>query len=175
MVTLLYSQVYNELLATHEYKVNEMIEKILVALDGSQASANALGLALDIASKYSADLILISVIPPAPAPMVSYSPTGYTPINPISIGQYYTQMKNRLAEVLSESHKKVTELKPSLKVTTKLLDGRIADQIVKAGKDEAVDLIVLGHQGTGSIKGLILGSVSDRVADNAHRSVLIVK
>jgi nucleotide-binding universal stress UspA family protein len=152
-----------------------MIEEIIVALDGSQSSAQALGVALDMATKYDAKLLLISVIPPATVPMVSFSPTGFTPINPISIEKYYEHMKTGLSEVLTESRRRVLELHPNLAASTKLVEGRIADQIVNIAKEENADLIVVGHQGTGKIEGLLLGSVSDRVADDAHCSVLIVK
>ena len=54
-------------------------------------------------------------------------------------------------------------------------DGRPADVIVQTAIDDHVDLIVLGSRGLGGIKQLFLGSVSDRVADEARCPVLIVK
>ena len=41
-----------------------MWKKILVALDGSEHADQALNYALDLAEKYSADLVLVSVIHP---------------------------------------------------------------------------------------------------------------
>ena len=46
-----------------------MIKKILVAVDGSKSSDNALDFALDLAHKYSAQIVLVSVFNP---PTVSY-------------------------------------------------------------------------------------------------------
>ena len=67
------------------------------------------------------------------------------------------------------------ETKPNLKVSTKILEGRPADKIVETAKDDKTDLIVMGSRGIGGIREFFLGSVSDRVADEATCPVLIVK
>lgn len=41
-----------------------MIKKILVALDGSEPANHALNFALDLADKYSAEIQLLTVVPP---------------------------------------------------------------------------------------------------------------
>jgi nucleotide-binding universal stress UspA family protein len=84
-------------------------------------------------------------------------------------------MAERLKEVLTRSQEKVQDLTPELSISSKLVEGRPADQIVKHAKAMDVDLIVIGQKGVGAIEGVLLGSVSDRVADDAHCSVLIVK
>jgi len=76
---------------------------------------------------------------------------------------------------LSKALKRAKELKPDLKISTVLKEGRPADEIVKTAKEENFDLIVMGHRGLGRVKEFFLGSVSDRVADEAHCPVLIVK
>jgi nucleotide-binding universal stress UspA family protein len=75
---------------------------------------------------------------------------------------------------LSKALKRAKELKPDLKISTVLKEGRPADEIVKTAKEENFDLIVMGHRGLGRVKEFFLGSVSDRVADEAHCPVLIV-
>jgi len=55
------------------------------------------------------------------------------------------------------------------------LIGRAADKIIETAKTQNVDLIVIGSRGLGGIKEIFLGSVSDRVADEAKCPVLIVK
>jgi nucleotide-binding universal stress UspA family protein len=54
-------------------------------------------------------------------------------------------------------------------------EGRPAEEILAQATKKAVDLIVLGSQGTGSIKRLLLGSTSEQVLRNAPCSVLIVR
>jgi nucleotide-binding universal stress UspA family protein len=79
------------------------------------------------------------------------------------------------ALVLSKALKKVKKEKPDLKVSTKLLEGRPSNRIIETAKEGGFDLIVMGSRGLGCIKQFFLGSVSDRVADEAPCPVLIVK
>ncbi len=62
-----------------------------------------------------------------------------------------------------------------IKLSKSLKEGRPADIIVQTAIDNQVDLIVMGSRGLGGVKQLFLGSVSDRVADEAPCPVLIVK
>ena len=71
--------------------------------------------------------------------------------------------------------KKAKKLKAKIKISKKLLKGRAADKIVETAHQGGFDLIVLGSRGLGEIKEIFLGSVSDRVADEAKCPVLIVK
>jgi len=77
--------------------------------------------------------------------------------------------------VLSEALKKVKKIKPNLRVSTKLVEGRPSNKIVETAKEGNFDIIVMGSRGLGAIKEFFLGSVSDRVADEATCPVLIVK
>ena len=76
--------------------------------------------------------------------------------------------------MLSEALKKVNRLKPNLNVSTKLKEGRPTDKIIETAKEGNFDIIVLGRRGIGGVTELLLGSVSDRVADHAPCAVLIV-
>lgn len=55
------------------------------------------------------------------------------------------------------------------------MEGRPSERIVEVAKEGKFDVIVMGSRGLGGIKGFFLGSVSDRVADEAACPVLIVK
>lgn len=152
-----------------------MIEKILVALDGSEPADRALDFALDLAEKYSAEIVLISVFQPALAPMLYNPAVGMQPIPPVTTDNYSEALKLRHEKILSEAIKKAEKAKPNLKVTTKLSEGRPSDRIIEAAEEGNFDIIVMGSRGLGGIKEFFLGSVSDRVADGAACPVLIVK
>ncbi len=62
-----------------------------------------------------------------------------------------------------------------LQVTTEIATGHPAEIILKRSYELQVDLIVLGSKGLTGIKHFLLGSVSEKVLQHAHCSVLIVK
>lgn len=144
---------------------------MLVALDGSKSADRALDFALDLAKRYSAEVIIITVFD---APSVSLLAPGIV-FAPSSTARYLEDLRNFHERVLSEALKKATKFNTGLKVSKKLLQGRAADKIVETAREENSDIIVIGSRGLGGIKGLLLGSISNRVADHAPCPVLLVK
>lgn len=147
-----------------------MIKKILVAIDGSEHADKALEFTLDLAEKYSATVTIINVFQ-VPMPGYLGEPFAY----PIALADFTKEVKAVHEKILSKALKRAKELKSNLKISTMLKEGRPADEIVETAKEGNFDLIVMGHRGLGKVKEFFLGSVSDRVADEAHCPVLIVK
>ena len=152
-----------------------MIKKILVALDGSEPAGKALDFALNLAEKYSAEILLLSAFQPVIVPMTSPQITAVPHIPPVAVGTYSKELKAIHEKVLSEALKKAKKIKPNLEISTKLVEGRPSEKIVETAKEGNFDIIVMGSRGLGGIKAFFLGSVSDRVADEATCPVLIVK
>ena len=154
-------------------KKNKIITKILVPLDGSEHSDRALNFALDLAEKYSAEIVLLSVAQPfvATGPMFLTQPM----MPPENTVIFVNEIEAAHEKMLLEALKKAKESRPNLNISKKLVNGRPADKIVEFAKIENFDLIVMGSRGIGKIKEFFLGSVSDRVADQAHCPVLLVK
>jgi nucleotide-binding universal stress UspA family protein len=146
-----------------------LIKKILVALDGSESATNALNYALDLAEVTSAELELLTIIPPVFLP--SYS--SYV-LDSSAIEDCAKKMESFCRGVLSKAQKEVQNKKPELKFLTKIEKGKPDEKIVKIAKDGNFDMIVMGCRGLGG-RGDALGSVSSRVVDIAHCPVLIVK
>lgn len=147
-------------------KMDAPIKKMLVAIDGSNAATKALNYALSLAEKCDAEVQIVSVVQTIdsmmPSPGVLYASLIY-------------DMEKSIETILSEILKVAKDKKPNLKVSTRLLKGRPADEIVHLAKEEGFDIIVLGSRGLSGAEELFLGSVSDRVADKAPCPVLIVK
>ncbi|MFQ6125142.1 MAG: universal stress protein [Candidatus Heimdallarchaeota archaeon] len=143
-----------------------MFKKILVALDGSQKSDRAFDFALDLAEKYSAEILIFSVVPLIPSIISAVYPGS---------DKYYAASKARHEQVLQDTLKKAKNLQPNLNILTKLAEGRPANKILETAKLKKSDLIIVGDRGLGGIQEFILGSVSHRVADGATCPVLIVK
>lgn len=151
-----------------------MIKKILVSLDGSEHANKALDYALDLAEKYSAEIVLLSVIPPVAVPM-AYPDTSMAYISPSTIDMYYNELKTIHESVLSQAFTKAKRFNSNLRVSTKIAEGRPSDRIVETAKEGNFDVIVMGSRGLGGAKEFFLGSVSHRVAIEAPCPVLIVK
>jgi nucleotide-binding universal stress UspA family protein len=158
---------------TSNRKEKKVITKILVPIDGSEHSEKALDFALDIAEKYSAKIQLLSVAQPV---LLTGFPNLTQPIlPPTSTAMYVNEIEAAHKKTLSEALKKAKKSKANLTISKKLVNGRPADKIIEIAKDEKFDFIVIGSRGLGGIKEFFLGSVSDRVADEAPCPVLIVK
>jgi nucleotide-binding universal stress UspA family protein len=140
--------------------------RILVAIDGSENAERSARVAIDLAKRYGANLIVLSIVP-RPSMMVS-APTEYY--------DYYEGMVQKwIDEVVEESQKaavsasgRVIRAQPS-----------IPGEIVEVAELEDVDLIVMGRRGLTMLKGgfkrTLAGSVSSAVVSHAHCNVLIVK
>jgi nucleotide-binding universal stress UspA family protein len=142
-----------------------------VAIDGSKLADKSLDYALDLAKKYSSEIKIITVME---LPSNSLLAQG-TAFIPISSENYLVNLEEYHKKILTNAVKKAKKLVPKLTITKKLLQGRPADKIIETAKKASFDLIVMGSRGLGGIKEFFLGSVSNRVADEAPCPVLIVK
>jgi nucleotide-binding universal stress UspA family protein len=147
-----------------------LFKKILVAIDGSNLAYASLDYALDLAKKYSAEVMVLTVVE-MPSNSVLAQGAVFTPVSSQS---HREKLENYHKEILIEAAKKAEKSSPQIHFTTKLVEGRPAEKIVETAKLESFDLIVMGSRGLGGIKEFFLGSVSDRVADEAPCPVLII-
>ncbi len=150
-----------------------MFKKILVPIDGSDHSEHVLDYAVDLAKKYSAEIKILIVIEPVVLPGLGFSDESAI----ITQTQFECQinLQKMYNKTLEDVFNKVSKQNPDLKIEKQYQNGKPADQIIQVAEEEKFDLIVMGSRGRGKIKGLLLGSVSDRVADHAKCPVLIVK
>jgi nucleotide-binding universal stress UspA family protein len=144
---------------------------MLVAIDGSEHAAHALNYALDLAENYSSTVVIINVYHRVYIP---YSADFDVPT--LELSEKLTEAEKKQHQtLLSETLKNAKKKKPTLNITTKLVKGRPADKIIETAKEGDFNLVVIGSRGLDGIKQLLLGSVSDRVADQAPCPVLIVR
>lgn len=137
-----------------------MLERILVAVDGSPLSDKAVKVAASIA-KPESKVTLVHVV-----------------VNPsIPYGGEYLTVERQLRTYGEEVLKKGTELAKSLglDVATRLEGGDAADEIIRIADAENYDLIVVGSRGLSRVKAFLLGSVSSKIMSHAKKSVLIVR
>jgi len=152
-----------------------MIEKMIVALDGSESARKALNFALDIAEDCSASVLLVSIVPPLIIPTFVEPPADGFVLPPETMNEYMEETRARYEEVLSQALKEIKENRPNIEVSTRLVEGRPTDQIVKIAEEEGPDILVVGSRGLSGIEELFLGSVSEGVVHKAPCPVLVVK
>ena len=153
-----------------------MYKKVLVALDGSEPSNNALNQAVAIATKFKAKLIMLAVVQRVMIPIFPDEGFGGVPLSAAKdMAQYQDKMRNVYQTVLNEAETKVTQQYPDLRVEAILMEGRPSGTITDYAEENDVDLIVMGSRGIGGYTGWILGSTSRRVVDSCTKPILIVK
>jgi nucleotide-binding universal stress UspA family protein len=147
-------------------------EKILVAVDGSKKANRAAKIAIKLAERNAAELIVISVIP---RPSYLFAPVSGAGIPPMGLGDYYTYARK-------DAEKWVNEVISLAKARRVVARGRVlkaspsvVQSITDYVHDQEVDLIVLGTRGLGGFNRLLLGSVSSGVVTHANCSVLVVR
>jgi nucleotide-binding universal stress UspA family protein len=161
-----------------------LITKILVGVDGSKNSEKALDCALEIADKFSASVLILNVFQPPPefgyqTNMFSQLPTSGYPQDTISnqsdMSSFVKNLQKVHENILSKAAERAVKLKPMLKITTELKEGKTSSQLIEAAANGGFDLIVLGHLGESEIKEFLLGSTSEKVVHQARCNVLVVK
>jgi len=142
-----------------------MLERIVVAIDGSENADRALALAADLAARYGASLTLLTVIPPTIIP--SYGGPVYEPPSLESVRPVYDDLlATRKARVAN----------PRIpRVETVEREGVVVEELLAYLDQEKPDLLVMGSRGLSAGKRLFMGSVSDAVVHHAPCPVLVVR
>ena len=145
-----------------------MIEKILVAIDGSDNSDRALNFAFDLAQKFKSKILLLTVVPPLFLPIPSLNV-----MKSQAVSDAYGELEQSFRAVLSKAEEKAKKVNGK-NVFTRLEHGNPDEVIVDTAKLGNFDVIVVGSRGL-SRRDYALGSVSSRVAERANCPVIIVK
>ena len=139
------------------------LERILVPVDFSDCSLDALEYAVVVAQQAKASLMLLHVL------------------EPLSYGLDFTLSHSRTRELVRENWtKRLEDLASSLKVTdvpveVQLRGGLPADSILDTAQTLPCDLIVMGTHGRRGISHIVSGSVAEAVLRKAHCPVIAVR
>lgn len=149
-----------------------MFTRILVPLDGSSLSLQALPVAADLAHRYSASLRLVYVLPDLPAVSGLAGGMAYT-YDPAAD---YTVRREEAERVVREAL--ADPVVEGLPVDSACLtaEGRpVAQVLVEEARYREADLIVMSTHGRGGLARLLLGSVAEGVLHHAGVPVLLVR
>jgi nucleotide-binding universal stress UspA family protein len=145
-----------------------MYKKILVPLDGSELAACTLAHVKAIAAGCNVpEVILLRVHEPLPLDGMMYAQLGD--------GWQDNFLKNRHDGAQQYLNNIATELEKSgINVSSKVMDGAVADTILDFAKKNNVDLIIISTHGRSGVVRWAIGSVADRVVRHATVPVLVV-
>jgi len=143
-----------------------MFKKILVPVDGSEYSDQALQKAKAIAGAFDSEIVLLNVI--------ETTKSDY-PTNPYKFSQELVKQYHNESRMISEKILGAAQAQLSgLKVTTQALEGRPADVILQYAKNNDIDLVIMGSAGIGGVRNM-LGSVTRQVALGLEIPILIIR
>lgn len=152
--------------------------KLLVCTDGSEHSRKALEKAAIIATAaFVEEVALIHVYDgKMDFSSASWNVRDYaiTEEDIKRLKMMHEEEKEKRKIILQDAQKVFEE--KNIKVRAILKEGHPSHTIVEVAEEEGFDVIVIGSRGHGGLKKILLGSVSNAVAQEAkNSSVLIVK
>lgn len=141
-------------------------QKILVAIDDSEISANVIQQAAQLAKALNSQITLVQVMTLDPYLADAYLRMGQS-------NELIERVRSYVQENLTKAQKQFEELGQT--VATQVVEGfSVHEEIIKAAQNLEVDLIIMGSHGRTGFKKFILGSVAQKVLGESHIPVLIV-
>jgi nucleotide-binding universal stress UspA family protein len=149
-----------------EESIMAPLRTIVAAVDFSETSRDALDAALELAGQTRGRVHLLHVVPDLfRMPWTLEAPNLDLPGLQRQSNEEARQRLTALAGSLPH---------PRIDVSTAVVVGSPATEIVRYAGEHAADAIVLGSHGQGVVKRYMLGSVVERVIRQAGCSVLVV-
>ena len=173
-----------------------MIKRILVPVDGSVHSVQAVELASEIASRFDAEIILLHIL------LRGHMPEGLRRAIEVEVSQRPEAGSGHLVNMPQEimarvKDKKATQLSlEALDVIAKFVLSRVAsicrekgvaevkrtveegdptEIILETAEKNNVDMIVMGSRGLSNLAGMLVGSVSHKVGQLSKCTCVTVK
>lgn len=137
---------------------------VVVAVDGSPASNNAVRWAANTAAKRGVPLRLASSYT---LPQFLYS-EGMVPPQ-----ELYDDLQRETLSTIDDAREIALSVNPDLLIGHAVAEGSPIDMLLEMSRDAA--MIVMGSRGLGGLSGMVLGSVSGAVVSHASCPVVVVR
>ena len=134
-------------------------QRIIVGVDGSDASIGALQQAERMAAVYGADIEAVAC-------------WEYSNLYDVYAAMGIERPREEAGRILSETVKKAFQAGKPDNVLAELIEGDARSVLLQRSKGAA--LLVLGSRGHGGFRGLLVGSVTAACVAHAHCPVLVV-
>jgi nucleotide-binding universal stress UspA family protein len=135
-----------------------MLSTVAVGTDGSPTASEAVAMAVELARRFNAKLVLLSAFKDSPG-------TGSA-----TELQWTSSSSARVREILSRTEDELR--RQGIDCTTRADAGDPADVLVQLAVECEADLLVIGNKG---MERRVLGSVPNTVTHKTPCSVLVVK
>jgi len=141
-------------------------KKLLIPIDFSVASENALNYGLSLASKIGAKIVLLHTY-------------NFKPMVDIS-GQYIS-FSDLKAQTLAQGEQKLHELKtkitashPEISLEYLLMQDNLAEAVEAVCKEQNIDLVVMGTKGASGFEEYLVGTNTAVVIESIKSPVLVI-
>ncbi len=135
--------------------------KILVAIDGSESSRNALLQAFRLAVDEKCWITVTSVVPPYDGE-----------IEILGVKDIRAALRKPCEDALSDARKFADQERALIKTVCE--EGEAHERIVDLADAENCDLIIMGRRGLRPVERMLVGRVTARVIGHSQRDVLVV-
>lgn len=143
-----------------------LVKRVLVPIDFSEHSKNALQYAISFARQFSSELILVYVVEPA------IYPADFS-FGQVALPSIENELRERGKQELDQLVK--VHIGTSLPARTMIRTGKPYLEIVTAAAEENADLIIIATHGHGGMEHLLFGGTAERVVRKAPCPVLMVR
>lgn len=140
----------------------------MVGVDGSKYAEKAFEVAADMAKRYEARLLIVTIYSPPSIALLGDIPP-YPPVVPKELAEKITPLHEKYAAKAKEMGVKVVE--------TKMVPvwNFVGAGFVTEAEKQGCALTVIGSRGMTGTTRAVLGSVADYVVKHAHCSVHVVR
>ncbi|CAB0571621.1 universal stress protein [Corynebacterium diphtheriae] len=137
---------------------------VVVAVDGSEASQNAVRWAANTANKRGVPLRLAASYT---MPQFLYA-EGMVPPQ-----ELFDELQSETVDMIEAARVVAHEVAPDIKIGYVIAEGSPIDMLLDMSSD--VTMIVMGSRGLGGLSGMVMGSVSAAVVSHADCPVVVVR
>lgn len=151
------------------------VRRILVPVDFSKASENALKLALEMADMLKAEIKLFHVYY---NPVIDVAPFDTSHSYQINLSNYLHEIeqnaRKQMNSVVSELRNKAKTTKNKVKISFSLSNGMPTDEILRMSHYYHPGLIVMGSRGMGNQSEGLIGNVTAKVVAKSEVPVIAI-
>ncbi|WP_367274290.1 universal stress protein [uncultured Tenacibaculum sp.] len=140
-----------------------MMKRILVPIDFSEQSENALKTAAVFAKKFDFEIVIVHMLEFSQAIISGSAQSAQETV-------FYLKLtERRLNEFLDKSYLK------DIKITPVIKHYKVFSELNELSREENIDLIIMGSQGASGIKELFVGSNTQKVIRHSEVPILVIK